>query len=76
MQTMAGTPLSETTRANAWMALGVLSVVNLFNFMDRILFSVLLEPIKVDLALSDSEMGILAGIAFGAFYGLMGLVSL
>ena len=71
---MAGTPLSETTRANAWMALGVLSVVNLFNFMDRILFSVLLEPIKVDLALSDSEMGILAGIAFGAFYGLMGLV--
>ncbi len=59
---------------NVYFALVVLSVINLFNFMDRVLFSVLLEPIKRDLGLSDSQMGLLGGIAFGIFYGLVGLL--
>lgn len=43
------------------------------NFMDRIVFSVMIEPIKRDLALSDTQMGVLAGLAFSLFYALMGI---
>jgi MFS family permease len=59
---------------NVYFALVVLSVINLFNFMDRVLFSVLLEPIKRDLELSDGQMGLLGGVAFGVFYGVVGLL--
>ena len=58
---------------HAYLMLIVLSLVNMFNFMDRILFSVLLEPIKQDLALTDTQMGLLGGIAFGILYGVASL---
>lgn len=59
---------------NVYLMLVVLSTINLFNFMDRVLFSVMLEPIKQDLALTDTQMGLLGGIAFGVFYGVVGLL--
>lgn len=43
------------------------------NFMDRIVFSVMIEPIKAELGLSDTQMGVLAGLAFSLFYALMGI---
>lgn len=58
----------------AYTMLAVLAVINLMNFMDRVLFSVMLEAIKVDLALSDSQMGIVSGVAFAVLYGAFGLV--
>ncbi len=60
---------------NVYFMLLVLSAINLFNFMDRVLFSVLLEPIKLDLAMSDGQMGLLGGVAFGVFYGFVGLLA-
>ncbi|MBX3530859.1 MAG: MFS transporter [Rhizobiaceae bacterium] len=65
---------AATGIGNVYFALVVLSVINLFNFMDRVLFSVLLEPIKQDLGLSDGQMGLLGGVAFGIFYGIVGLL--
>jgi len=56
--------------SHAYLMLVVLALINLFNFMDRILFSVLLEPIKLDLGLTDSQMGLIGGIAFGILYGV------
>lgn len=58
----------------AYAMLAVLAIINLMNFMDRVLFSVMLEAIKVDLALSDSQMGIISGVAFAVLYGAFGLV--
>ena len=40
-------------------ALGVLVVVYTFNFIDRQILSILLEPIKSELGLSDSALGLL-----------------
>jgi predicted MFS family arabinose efflux permease len=51
----------------------VLFVVYLTNFADRHLVSVLLEPMKQDLGASDTQMGMLTGIAFAAFYVIFGL---
>lgn len=54
-------------------ALSVLVVVYTFNFIDRQILSILLEPIKADLGLSDSQLGLLAGFAFALFYATLGI---
>lgn len=54
----------------AMSALVVLSLVGLLNYYDRSLINILIEPIKQDLKLSDSQIGILTGLAFGLVYAL------
>lgn len=51
----------------------VLSAVNVCNFMDRKLISVLLPAMKHDLHLTDSQMGLVTGLAFGVTYAILGL---
>jgi predicted MFS family arabinose efflux permease len=53
--------------------LGVMAAVYLFNLVDRGLMMLLLEPIKEDLGLSDTQLGFLTGIAFALFYATLGL---
>lgn len=43
------------------------------NFVDRQILSVLIEPIKADLGLSDTELGLLTGFAFALFYATLGV---
>ncbi len=52
--------------------LGVLTLVYAVNFIDRQLLSILQEAIKVDLGLSDTQLGYL-GIAFAVFYVVAGI---
>ena len=54
-------------------ALSVLVVVYTFNFIDRQILSILLEPIKQDLGLSDTQLGLLTGFAFALFYATLGI---
>jgi MFS family permease len=53
--------------------LGVLTVVYVFNFIDRQIFAILAQSIKADLQLSDIEIGALSGVAFGIFYATLGI---
>ena len=52
---------------------GVLSLAFLLAIIDRMIFSLLITPIKADLLISDTQAGALAGLAFGLFYTLLGL---
>ena len=45
-------------------ALGILFVGYIVNFVDRSILSLLLEPIKLELSLTDSQLGLLGGLAF------------
>jgi len=54
-------------------ALGLLVVVYIFNFIDRSILGILVEPIKQDLGVSDTLMGFLGGIAFATFYTFLGI---
>jgi predicted MFS family arabinose efflux permease len=64
----------ERARGNrAWYALGLLFAVYTINLLDRQILSVLLEPIKAELGLSDSALGLLSGIAFALFYSTFGI---
>mgnify|MGYP001319468965 FL=1 len=49
-------------------ALGVLTLVYTFNFIDRQLLSILQEAIKTELLLTDAQLGLLTGFAFAMFY--------
>ena len=54
-------------------ALGLLLVVYVFNFVDRSILSILLESIKEEFQLSDTQLGLLSGPAFAIFYTFVGL---
>lgn len=51
----------------------VLTVILAFNFLDRVALGLVLQDIKVDLHLSDTQLGFLSGIAFALFYSVMGI---
>lgn len=53
--------------------LAVLLLVGMLNFVDRNIMSVLIEPIRKELQLSDSEMGLLTGVAFALTYVTMAI---
>lgn len=54
-------------------ALFMLVVVYTSSFVDRQIMGVLLEPVKLDLGLSDTQMGFMTGIAFALFYATLGM---
>ena len=59
--------------AYRYYALGLLVVVYVFNFIDRSILGILVEPIKQDLGVNDTMMGFLGGIAFATFYTFLGI---
>ena len=63
------TGVSAETRTMLW----ILLIVYIFNFLDRQIVNILAEPIKADLGLSDTQLGLLAGPAFAVFYALLGI---
>lgn len=69
---LAGAPLggqAAQTRTMLW----ILLIVYIFNFLDRQIVNILAEPIKAELLLSDTQLGLLAGPAFAVFYALLGI---
>jgi MFS family permease len=60
------------SRRQAWFALGVLFAINLMNFYDRQISAAVMEPIRKEWSLSDTDMGIL-GTAFVLIYAVVGV---
>ena len=58
-------------RSKPNVVLGMLLVVYIFNFVDRQILAILAGPIQADLELSDTEMGLLGGIAFALLYSTL-----
>lgn len=63
----------EYTPRHGWYAVTVLLAAYLLSLMDRQILSLMVEPIRRDLGLSDTALSLLQGIAFALFYTLMGL---
>ncbi len=70
---MSLSPNIYSRASSRYYALGLLTVVYTFNFVDRQLLAILQESIKADLLLSDSQLGLLTGFAFAVFYVLAGI---
>lgn len=54
-------------------ALAILFLGYVVNFIDRSILAILLEPIKLDLELNDTQLGLLGGLAFALFYTTLGI---
>lgn len=65
--------VKELSSSYVWYVIVLLTVVNVFNYMDRMALSVLLPYIKADLELSDGQLGLLVGFAFSLFYAICGI---
>ena len=59
-------------RAYRYYVLALLTVAAIFSIADRLVLSILLEDIKAEFALTDTELGLLTGLAFALFYVLAG----
>lgn len=75
---MSAPAAAETTSdthgpTRAWSAVCVLAVVGTLNYADRFLPAVLAEPIREDLSLSDTAIGVINGFGFLAVYALIGI---
>ncbi|MDJ0709183.1 MAG: MFS transporter [Woeseiaceae bacterium] len=57
----------------AWLLVALLMIAYVFSYTDRVILSILVEPIKEDLSLTDFQIGLLLGPAFAIFYATMGL---
>lgn len=68
-------PASRTsgTGGYRYVVVVVLSLTYMLNFIDRQLLSVLAEPVKLELGLSDTQLGMLTGLTFALFYTVFGI---
>ncbi len=76
-ETIAETGTTETQNEQslryAWYVAVVLMLCNTLSFIDRQILGLLVTPIKQELGLSDTKIGLLQGLAFGIFYTLLGM---
>lgn len=66
-------PVSPASPAMPRVMLWTLMIIYIFNFLDRQIVSILAEPIKRDFGLSDTQLGLMTGLAFALFYTLLGI---
>ncbi|MEL6878647.1 MAG: MFS transporter [Pseudomonadota bacterium] len=62
-------PAQQSVRAVLW----ILLIVYIFNFIDRQIVNILAEPIRLELGLSDTQIGLMTGLAFALFYTVLGI---
>lgn len=65
--------VDATSTSHRYWVLAVLVLVYTFNFLDRQILGILAASIKKDLALSDTQLGLMGGVAFAAFYCGLGV---
>ena len=77
---MADTPTQDRDRealypssAYAWYCVFILMGIYLNSFLDRQILGLLVDPIKADMNISDTQMGFLMGPSFAIFYIIAGL---
>jgi MFS family permease len=59
--------------AYAWYVVAVLLLAYTLSFIDRMILSLLVGPIRADLGISDTQMSLLMGFAFAIFYSVLGI---
>ncbi|MEO0724618.1 MAG: MFS transporter [Bacteroidota bacterium] len=63
----------KTGNRQGWTAVIILMIAYTFSFLDRNILTFLVEPMKADMGLTDTEVSLLLGASFGLFYSIMGV---
>jgi MFS family permease len=59
--------------SRAWWAVGVFCVAAILSYSDRQILSLLVDPIRADLHVTDAQVGLLQGAAFSLIYAVAGV---
>ncbi len=70
-ESIAGPPYPKSTYA--WYVIAVLTFIYIFSYIDRQILNLLVAPVRNDLHITDTQISLLIGIAFAAFYVTFGL---
>lgn len=71
---LPATPSSQDSSSTyQWYVVIICMVAYILSFVDRQILSLMIEPIKADLMLSDTQFSLLQGLAFSLFYAFMGV---
>lgn len=65
--------VNKKSSVYAWYVVLLCMLAYIFSFIDRQILALMIEPIKADLNLSDTQFSLLHGLAFSLFYAFMGL---
>ena len=71
--TMPGTPARAATNRPGWVILTMLTVTYTLNIIDRQVVGILSQQIQADLQLTDTQLGLMGGIAFAALYSVLAI---
>ena len=85
-ETQSDAPNTEAERAHtstpaqaglySWYVVLLCMVAYIFSFIDRQILALMIEPIKADLHISDTQFSLLHGLAFSLFYAVNGNLNL
>ena len=73
MTTTDAVPSLQRSGPAAAYALALLLFANVFNYADRALLGIVVEPIRKELNLNDTEISIISGLAFSLFFLIAGI---
>jgi MFS family permease len=60
-------------RSYAWCVVGILIATAIVSYTDRQVLSLLVDPVRRDLGISDTQISLLLGTAFAVIYGIAGI---
>jgi predicted MFS family arabinose efflux permease len=60
-------------RSAAWAFVLVLALAGVVSAVDRFVLNLVVDPVRADLGLTEIQIGLLQGLAFGLFYATVGL---
>lgn len=73
MTSTATTRVTAKSYAYEWYVVAICMLAYMFSFIDRQILALMIEPIKQDMQLSDTQFSLLHGLAFSLFYAFMGM---
>lgn len=64
---------SRVSRLYRYYLLAVFALIMALNYADRLSLGIALQNIKLDLSLSDTQLGLITGLAFSTLYAILGV---
>ena len=66
-------PTDRSTTRYRWYVLGMLVIIGALSWIDRQMPAMVMQSVKIEFSLTDTQLGLLGGTAFGLFYVTVGL---
>jgi len=72
-ETQSATEADYPSSRYAWYVVSILTLTYTISFIDRQIMALMIEPIRHDLNITDTQVSLLIGLAFAVFYTLLGV---